>query len=343
MLKLQKANTIVNLFDIDEKYLSHPNYPYQIHIKNIADSFGDESHKSAALFHDLGKLCDTFQTYINPEYPNNRKTTHAFVGALFYFVKQNYYLDNTSLAVFLSILKHHGNLADVNDIAYDLNDDEYLFNDYPELIEKLNEIKKIINFERDIDLDKFCEFFDFEENFVVENNLGGIDSYFKIKEVFSKLIFSDKYEAIFKQKYSENYFNNPEMYIKKLENHLAKKENKLSNIRNSARKDILDTFNHNKDKSIFIIEAPTGIGKTFTALNLALEIVRKKNKKRIITALPMTSIIDQTYIEYSKIFNTDILLKYHYLSSSKSRNKETNEEEKDEQEYFKQKDTFITK
>ena len=335
-------NTVVNLFDVDEKYFSHPNYPYREHIKNIADSFDDDSHKWSAIFHDLGKLCDSFQTYINPEHRNKKKTTHALIGALLFLYQQGNQLDKASLPVFLSILKHHGNLEDVNTLAYDLSDAGDLENAFPGLIKKMAEVIKIAKIEGCFNLEECSEFFD-DEDFVSKNNLGGIDSYFNIKEVFSKLIFADKYEAIFKQKYQENKFDNSENYIGILENHLSKKTNALSQIRNSARSDILINFNNNSEKSIFIIEAPTGIGKTFTALHLALEIVRQKKKKRIITALPMTSIIDQTFEEYSLIIDKEILLKYHHLTISKSYNINLDKEKENEQEYFMQKDSYITK
>jgi len=339
-----EVNIIVNLFEIDNKYLSHPNYPYLNHIKNIADSFDDDKHKIAAKFHDFGKLCNAFQTYINPKHPNKKKTTHALIGALFFLAKHNYKLDKNSLPIFLSILKHHGNLEDVNTLAYDFSDCEDLLYDNPKIIDKLNEIESIIGSELNVNLEKCCDCFDSDdEEFVIENDLGTIDSYFQIKEVFSKLIFADKYEAIFKQRYKESKFKNVKNYITDLEKHLSRKVNDLSAVRNSARKEILEKFNQNINKSIFIIEAPTGIGKTFTALHLALEIVKQKSKKRIITALPMTSIIDQTFVEYSNIFEQDVLLKYHHLTKSKSYEINKEEEKKEEEEYFKQKDSYLTK
>jgi len=334
---------IVNLFDIDEKYQSHPNYPYRIHIKNIADSFDDEKHKQSAMFHDLGKLCKDFQTYINPDNPNKQKTTHAILGALLYVVKNNYQLDKKLFAVFLSVLRHHGNLNDVNELSEEFGDEDYLLDRNPEIEDKLSEIRDIISFDETVELEEICDCFVSDENFVEENNLGGIDSYYQIKETFSKLIFADKYEAIFKQKYTNDKTLNAEKYIKRLETHLSKKTNDLSPVRNSARTDILEKFSQNTYKSIYIIEAPTGVGKTFTALHLALEIVKQKKKNRIITALPMTSIIDQTYVEYSKIFEEDVLLKYHHLTSLKPRNADERNEEKSEQDYYKQKESFLTK
>lgn len=332
----------MNLFEIDEKYFSHPNYPYKKHIINIANSFDNEGHKISAMYHDLGKLSKDFQTYINPENSNKRKTTHALIGALLFLFQQGKQLDKNSFPIFFSILKHHGNLEDVNTLANDLSDEEDLLNEYPKLIERIDEIKSITGIDRHFNLEDCCDFFE-SDDFVKNRNLSGVDSFFVIKELFSRLIFADKYEAIFKQSYQCKDPFDPKKYLSKLTNHLSQKVNDLSEVRNSARIDVLHAFNKNINKSIFIIEAPTGIGKTFTALHLALEIFSKKNKKRLITALPMTSIIDQTFEEYSKIFDEEILLKFHYLTFSKSYKINHAHEKENEKEYFKQKDSFLTK
>jgi CRISPR-associated endonuclease/helicase Cas3 len=147
---------------------------------------------------------------------------------------------------------------------------------------------------------------------------------------------------IFKSNYNEKKFESVELYIEKLLKLLSTKTNDLSFIRNNARKDTLEKFKRNIDKNLFLIEAPTGIGKTFMALNLALEIVRLKKKKRIINALPMTSIIDQTYEEYLNIFDDNILMKYHHLTFSKEYYNLDNEK-RNEEDYYKQKDAFINK
>ena len=64
--------------------------------------------------------------------------------------------------------------------------------------------------------------------------------------------------------------------------------------------------------------APTGYGKTLTALNFAL----KFNKSRIIYALPFTSIIDQTYDIIAKIYkNSDISVsKAHHKTTIDEKN-----------------------
>jgi len=331
----------VNLFDIDKKYCSHPDYPYKNHIKNIADCFCDSYHKASASYHDLGKLAHDFQIYINSIDKTKNKTTHALAGALIYLKSNSYELDKEKLAIFVSILKHHGNLENVNSIANGLNCSDDLLYKFPKLDNSICEILSTINGTCDFDIESACEYFE-HDDFVFEKELFGIDEYFKIKEVFSKLIFADKYEAIFKSTYQTKSFKNIDRYINNLLTLLSGKNNDLAIIRNEARNDTLEKLNKNIDKTIFIIEAPTGIGKTFMALHLALEIIKKKKKKRLINALPMTSIIDQTFDEYSKIFDNDILMKYHHLSFSKEYYN-PDKEKINEEEFYKQKDAFINK
>ncbi len=323
----------MNLFDVGEKYYSHPKYPYRKHIQNISNSFNDCFHKEAASYHDLGKLKKDFQNFINNQ--TNKKTTHALEGAFLFLQHKNYKLNKKNFSVFLSILKHHSNLENVNSIAERYNFDEDIIDQNPNLLENLKEISSIIN-NIEFDLNQCCDLFD-KDDFITTYDLSGIDEYFEIKETFSKLIFADKYEAIFKKKYTKPQPLLSGQLIKKLEKLLSSKHNNLSCIRNQARREIVENFKKNKDKNIFIIEAPTGIGKTFSALQLALEIHKVKNKKRIISALPMTSIIDQTHEEYAKIFDKHTLMKYHYLSYSK----DYLNSEDDEIYYKKQKNLFL--
>ena len=101
----------MSLFNINEQYSSHPDYPYRNHVKNIIDSFDNKDHKIAAEFHDLGKLSKDFQIYINNvNNSNNKKTTHALESSLLFLKESDYKLDKNTLPIFISILKHHGNL-----------------------------------------------------------------------------------------------------------------------------------------------------------------------------------------------------------------------------------------
>jgi CRISPR-associated endonuclease/helicase Cas3 len=335
-----QENIIVNLFDIEKKYWSHPNYPLQKHLKNIAASFVENSHKETAFFHDIGKLTDEFQKYIkNPDHA--RRTTHALESALIYLTNKSYKITPESFAIFYAILKHHGDLEDTNDFFYDkLSFIDDLLETYPDIEKRLEKICDRISLPLDLDLDEICSLFDKEE-FLQEHGLESFQNYFLIKDVFSRLIFSDKYEAIFKEPYSEKKSCQWETYISNLVKLVESKNNKMAFVRNQAREEIINTYSRNKDKSIFIIEAPTGIGKTFSALQLALKICHDKNKKRIINALPMTSIIDQTHEEYNLILERDELLKFHHLTHSKNYISPDNEEQNEKESSSNQQNDFI--
>ena len=330
----------MNLFKIPPNYLSHPNYALLKHTGNIAAVFEEQSNQFAALFHDLGKLKLKFQEYIR-EPTKGKRTTHALESAIFYLLFQKYNINIENFSIFFTILKHHGNLENVNAFTDAvLSDEDKLKNKYLDLNETISTVSRILNISFDWDIEDFCDLFD-EEYFVTTYKLQGLKSYFQIKNVFSKLIFSDKYEAIFKEPYRQMPAVNAEKYINALNILIENKQNKLSVIRNQARKEILINFSKNSDKSIFILEGPTGIGKTFIALHLALEILKKKNKKRIINALPMTSIIDQTYEEYSKIIDSSELLKFHHLTHSKNYI-DSIEESEEEKNQTRQRNEYLT-
>lgn len=304
----------MNLFDIPEKFKSHPDYPYRSHILNMAAGFNCPQHGAAACFHDFGKLHRDFQQFIT-NIGKSDKTTHAVEGAFFYLLlKQRF--DPQMFPVFLSILRHHGNLIDVNNyMTNNFSDDHRI----TEILNRINDICRSIELTEYTDecADEIAEQFD-TVRFVQDFKLGGLYGYFSVKSVFSKLIFTDKYEAIFKAAYSEQQPPDSLKYTDRLLNFIGSKSNAMSEVRNTAREEIISNYKKNSDKNIFIIEAPTGLGKTFTALHLALEICTDKQKKKLICTLPMTSIIDQTFEEYGNIIDAADLVRAHHLTSAKN-------------------------
>ena len=196
-------------------------------------------------------------------------------------------------------------------------------------LKKIDEIAQRANLDIDIDLYDFVDYF-----LDLENELSkyyGLESFFIFKKRYSRLILADKFEAIFSESYQNLAVLNAkkiDLYIDRIKSLIADK--KQDDYKNKAREIIFKNYNANKDKKTFLIKTPTGIGKTLLALNLALEIAREGSKRRIITAIPFTSIIDQTHAEYQKIIADQDVLKYHHLTSYKSQND-------DEQEQFMQK------
>ena len=325
------------MMQISDVFNSHPQKSYNSHIKNIANSFDDDEHKEAASFHDLAKISQKFQDYINLEAKNfnsadefekarqKLKTTHTLESAfIYFFARAN--KDINFLANFFAILKHHSDLPDIDYFLSSIGSTKAKLIDR---LKKIDEIAKRANLDIDIDLYDFVDYF-----LDLENELSkyyGLESFFIFKKRYSRLILADKFEAIFSESYQNLAVLNVkkiDLYIDQIKSLIATK--KQDDYKDKAREIIFKNFNANKDKKTFLIKAPTGIGKTFLALNLALEIAKNGNKRRIITAIPFTSIIDQTHAEYQKIIADQDVLKYHHLTSYKSQND-------DEKEQFMQK------
>ena len=325
------------MMQISDVFNSHPQKSYNSHIKNIANSFDDNEHKEAASFHDLAKISQKFQDYINLDSKNfnsadefekarqKLKTTHTLESAfIYFFARAN--KDINFLANFFAILKHHSDLPDIDYFLSSIGSTKAKLIDR---LKKIDEVAQRANLDIDIDLYDFVDYF-----LDLENELSkyyGLESFFIFKKRYSRLILADKFEAIFSESYQNLAVLNAkkiDLYIDQIKSLIATK--KQDDYKDKAREIIFKNFNANKDKKTFLIKAPTGIGKTFLALNLALEIAKNGNKRRIITAIPFTSIIDQTHAEYQKIIADQDVLKYHHLTSYKSKND-------DEQEQFMQK------
>lgn len=321
---------------ISDDFFSHPNKNYNDHIDRIAQSFDDKEHKVVALYHDLGKLSNRFQTYIsltpkanesNNDFEKRRnrlKTTHTLESAFLYFCNE---IDKKEqfLANFFAILKHHGSLSNIKD---DMNSylstiDNYIDNDRLEIIQDIADKSNIF-----VDEDVY-EFMDFFQDLYDENFYQSMDNFFLFKKRYSRLILADKFEAIFDKPYKNiDYLQKSDIdkYIQNIYDIIKSKP--INKFRNSVKKTIFDNYKNNPNSNIYLIKAPTGVGKTFIALELALLIAKDNgDKRRIITAIPFTSIIDQTHKEYENILGD--VLKYHHLTKYKI--------DDDEKEQFSQK------
>ncbi len=312
-----------------DTFFSHPNKNYNDHINRIAQSFDDENHKVVAHYHDLGKLSDKFQTYISlkPKADEERndfekrrkrlKTTHTLESAYLYFCNEENREDDF-LANFFAILKHHGSLSD---IKKDMNAYLSIIKKYvdDERLEIIKTIASTSNIESDDDVDEFMDFF---EDLYDEGFYQSIDTFFLFKKRYSRLILADKFEAIFNEAYKNIPIlsrENTDKHLNKIESIIAEKQKENPNkFRTDARETVLINYEQNKDSNIYLIKAPTGVGKTFIALELALKIAKDRgDKRRIITAIPFTSIIDQTHQEYENILGVNSVLKYHHLTKYK--------------------------
>jgi len=288
------------------KYLSHPNHKLVEHIANIQHyDTKDKLFYQCVAFHDLGKVLDSFQRYIQDTNIHHSEP-HAPVSAIIYLlnhIDNDLVIPKKNLFIFNAILSHHGKLKSFcNPNGDDIL--EFFQKDIPQhQIDEIYSKSDLISYFnlRTIDALKFKKLKRKNRNLEFS-----IEDFIQQKLLFSKLIFADKYEAIYKNEHNKVVNSNSIFQLHQQLKYIIKIQDPK---REKVKNDILNTYNPNYH--IFTLTAPTGIGKTLTSLELALKIKEDKKLDKIIYILPFTSIIDQTYEVFDKIFPNEIS-KHHY-------------------------------
>ena len=293
------------LFD---EFWSHPNKLLENHIKNMISPDDDELGKQVKLFHDIAKLKNNFQIYIRDTSNDKLDKNHSLLSAYFFLLNSKFD-EVPTIFGFLAIVSHHGNVVNLMTLAREANK---FFKNQKEL-EQWDEVagaaknikiysglstKKDEFLDRAEKLRQYLVLSQYRHKFTYED-------FINFKSLYSNLIYSDKFEAI---------FGIPKQQTKYIPIDVL--ESDIQNLSPNEKRDAFRNFvlnNFDKERKLFTLTAPTGYGKTLTALNFAL----KFNKPRIIYALPFTSIIDQTYDIVAKIYkSSDILVsKAHHKTT----------------------------
>jgi CRISPR-associated endonuclease/helicase Cas3 len=314
----------------DLTYYSHPNKLLEKHILGVLSKSQKRDTSKitefSVLFHDLGKMNPNFQAKLKPE--NSGKSLgysdHAYLSAyvfLFYAAKNQSELktlfgfENTNdlrlliLKLSVIIAKHHGNLPNFED---GLNK------------EKFEEAERFIDNHKlpfsDFFRQKLAQIF---QPFDVKSNpqlwlltrfikeipanwqKNALKNFNDVQFSFASLIEADKRDA--GDTYLKDYYNfdaTIKESISELSLSLEKRFLKFSLNDSKSNLDILRTeiretsVNNikphlNADKRIFTLTAPTGAGKTYSLLALAVEIQKIKGNLGIIYSLPFLSITEQ--------------------------------------------------
>ena len=358
--------------------LSHPARPLKEHLLSVANIIEKELEHHcpdypgfreaaiiAGLTHDIGKATYEFQRYIRADeserWKLKGKTHHSALSsaitlALSLATLRNIGLseDDTNfwaLSASIAVKKHHGNLGNLRDLLLQYFG-EFKKDLLPGTITERLPIEEIREWLDDVvpqfaipadnlSSDKFLSEQEINKlrrmamklkNFPLERSLAFL-------EMFSLLIGADKLDAAFAGKppkiakpipqnvvddYRRKEFGTPEKEINKLRDEIAQK----------VRKQI----DANSDKKLFTLTAPTGSGKTLTALDAAIRLA-KESDAPIIYCLPFTSIIDQNFETIQELLTEnniklteDILLKHHHLAPVEYKTTDKEEFDHDKQE-----------
>jgi len=351
------------------KIKSHPEKLLQVHIEGVINKSNNRTAsllaKYAALFHDLGKINPNFQAKLEG-IKSAGYSQHSYISA---FAFLNWYLRNRETAnrIFqiegndISVLKlitaiilhHHGNLPNMDE-----NISSQAFDDMIKCMERDSEkfpiseyLSSILNFEH-IPFDMAIK--SWYKNEISNIDLGRNGKEFEIKNwqknaldyfmetqfAFASVIESDKRDAG-----DNNKFNYSDLLdsnciqlqesLKRLFDDLSQRKSlsKLNQVRTEIRQEAVKNICEllESDQRVFTLTAPTGAGKTFTLLDVAKEIQRKKGKLGIIFALPFLSITEQVEDIITKTLKVDVL-----SVNSKSQNERI---EKAQQEYETEQNT----
>ncbi|MCG3681621.1 CRISPR-associated helicase Cas3' [Aliarcobacter butzleri] len=287
------------------------------------------------LCHDFGKSSTFFQKKIlyglekNKGNEEQKLSEHGLVSAFFgYFIATEKFNFDKKFAgfVFMAIRYHHLDLQNA-DIMQTLTKEEIrkVLNIFQGIKQNSDEINRIYKYF--LDIENVVESF---ESFLVSNfserEIAKKVKYFKYKDdyldndififmiLFSLLIYSDKEDAIFRdrnlekigelsissksvEKFKSNYFKNREI-------------TPLDEVREKIYQNIVDTFNSNdklnnpiKNNDVFFVKLPTGAGKTLLLYKLAMQIKEERKNAKVFYLLPFITLIEQNATILKELLN----------------------------------------
>jgi CRISPR-associated endonuclease/helicase Cas3 len=295
-----------------------------VEVAKLASEFAKDFGASdwaflAGIWHDLGKYRPAFQNYIrsvsgyDPDAhieQGKGRVDHSTAGAI-YSTQQ---LGEYGKILAYLIAGHHAGLADWNTVEAGSSS----------LFIRLEEGKKKNYLDESLSNNIPQEILNFK--MPITKILGGSKGlHLWLRILFSCLVDADfldteKFMSPEKMKDRTNWLDLSSLK-NKFDDYMSNKIKKApSNKVNDLRAVVLENCRESgisKNPGIFSLTVPTGGGKTLASMAFALEHAIKYGKKRIIIAIPYTSIIEQTADQYRKIFGDEIIEHHSNLDFNK--------------------------
>lgn len=311
---------------------------YKIGFKNLGDK-EKELFYIVSHFHDFGKFTDYFQNYLSGKTEKSTLSNHSYISAIAGYYIADILWGNSinSFIVFNSILHHHGNIEslDNNYIITSKNNVQWNLSEKLESIDtQMNNIIKnkeqiLLEYKQILKTDIYNLLTSFIEEYNLElvkrllyninkqlviyiSTYNKLDNYFLHQSIYSALVSADKLSASNSPEIISKVLGFNELLEIKNEKFKNNTNSELNIIRNDIFNNVMELLEKVYYKSnIFTITAPTGTGKTYTGFYAALKLNSLLNENRkIIYALPFTSIIEQNYNSILSLLNKcDTVLK----------------------------------
>ncbi len=284
------------------------------------------------LFHDLGKYTSHFQNYLldkKGEFDPELKQ-HARFGAYVLLNKLLPIWESEAFLAWFIIVHHHSSLWAINELDTMLKQgrtDNWVFDkQLPSFIPGIETIKAEIN---EPELGKWLHFPGKEVGRKLRSfhsDFTDIQHYFLTNYLFSLLIEADKLDAsdssLHKRKSPPSGLVDknkpltlPEGFERRPIASFSQNE-----LRSYVRWQVNSHFENRKemlDCRLFTLTAPTGIGKTLSALDFALKLrtlIREEEgqEAQIIYGLPFINIIEQSIPVYEEVLGKEATVLAHY-------------------------------